>query len=185
MPKPKMDRTETYTYEDYLTWDGPEQWELIDGVPFLMASPVPAHQTILLNLASTFHTHLQGKSCTPYISPLDVTFEENDQTKSIVQPDFFVMCGKYGNDKRIVGVPVLIVEILSPSTAGNDFVRKLNLYQRFGVQEYWVIEPDEKIINVYLHDGQMLRWTAEYKPGQRYVPSMFFDLMIDVSGIFA
>ena len=185
MPKPKLDRSETYTYEDYLTWDGPERWELIDGVPYLMASPVPGHQTILLNLAATFHAHLQGKSCTPYISPLDVTFEEDEQTKSVVQPDFFVMCGEYGRDKRIIGVPVLVVEILSPSTAGNDFVRKLNLYQRMGVHEYWIIEPEEKIVNVYLHDGNTLRWTAEYKLSDKLNPTIFPDLMIDVATIFA
>lgn len=184
MSKPKMDQTETYTYEDYLTWDESERWELIDGVPYLMASPTPAHQLIIGELFFQFRGYLDDKSCTPYLSPLDLTFEENEETNTVVQPDLFVMCGEYGRDKRIVGIPVLVVEILSSSTAANDFVRKLNLYQRVGVQEYWIVSPDERVVNVYLHDGAALHWTAEYNPSDKLSPTMFPDLMIDLSAVF-
>ena len=133
-----------YTYLDYTTWDGSERWELIEGVPHMMASPTPEHQHILGELFFQFRGSLRNGSCTPYIAPLDVTFEQSDLTNTVVQPDLFVMCGEYGHDKRIIGVPDLVVEILSPSTAADDLVRKMNLYQRVGVQEYWVIEPDKK-----------------------------------------
>ncbi|MCL6445288.1 MAG: Uma2 family endonuclease [Alicyclobacillus sp.] len=185
MPKPKRDRSETYTYKDYLTWDGPERWELIDGTPYMLASPTHEHQLVLGQLHIEIGQYLRDKDCDVYIAPMDLCFEESFDTKHVVQPDMFVMCGKYGRDKRIVGVPVLVIEVLSPSTAAQDLIRKLNLYQRVKVQEYWIVEPDEKIINVYLHDGTTLRWTAEYKPGDKLNPTMFSDLEIDVSVIFA
>ncbi len=109
MSKPKMDQTKTYTYEDYLTWDESERWELIDGVPYLMASPTPVHQLIIGEFFFQFRGYLDDKPCIPYFSPLDLTFEENEETNTVVQPDLFVMCGEYGRDKRIVGIPVLVV----------------------------------------------------------------------------
>ncbi|MHB1702308.1 MAG: Uma2 family endonuclease, partial [Acidobacteriaceae bacterium] len=87
-------------------------------------------------------------------------------------------------DKRIIGVPTLVVEILSPSTASHDFVRKMNLYQRIGVPEYWIIDPILTSINVYRHDGERLLWMAEFKPGDTLSPSMFPDLSINVSVLF-
>lgn len=184
--KPKTDQTETYTYEDYLTWDGPERWELIDGVPYLLASPVPEHQQVAIQLGAEFAMYLRGKECRAFIAPMDLTFEENQQTNKVIQPDLFVMCGEYGSNKRITGIPALIVEILSPSTAKHDLIRKLNLYQKAGVKEYWVVDPEEKNINIYLHDGAVLRWTEqEYKPDDKLSPSMFPDLVIGVSVIFA
>lgn len=185
MPHPKRDRSKTYTYADYLTWDGVDRWELIDGIPYMLASLTPEHQQVLGQLHIEIGQHLRGKDCDVYLAPMDLCFEESFDTTHVVQPDLFVMCGKYGRDKRIVGVPVLIVEVLSPSTAANDTIRKLNLYQRFGVQEYWIVEPDERIVNVYLKDGTTLRWTAEYKPGAKLNPIMFTDLQIDVTTIFS
>ena len=104
----------------------------------------------------------------------------------MVKPNLFVICGEYGRDKRIIGVPTLIIEILSPFTATHDLIRKLNLYQKVGVKEYWVVDPEEKTINVYLHDGALLRWTEEeHKPGDRLRPIVFPDLSIDVGAVFA
>lgn len=84
MPKPKTDRTKTYTYEDYLVWDGSERWELVDGIPYMMASHTPEHQQILGQLFLQIGGYSQGKSCTTYIAPLDLTFEENNRTSKVV-----------------------------------------------------------------------------------------------------
>lgn len=155
-----------YTYRDYCTWDDAERWELLDGIPYLMASPTPEHQSILLNIATAFHAALQGTDCIPFVSPLDVTFEASDDTRTVVQPDVFVMCGTFGHDSRIVGVPTLVVEILSPSTAAHDTIRKLNLYQQMGVLEYWIVEPDTQLVNQYRYDGTLLRWLRAIPMGE-------------------
>ena len=184
MASPKTDRSERYTYADYLTWDGDERWELIDGVPYLMASPIPEHQQAALQLGAEFAMYLRGKECRAFISPMDLTVETNMRTQQVVQPDLFVMCGEYGQDKRIVGVPVLVIEILSPSTAGHDFVRKMRLYQRIGVQEYWIVDPVTRFVYVYKREGDLLQWHSEHKPGDTLSPSMFPDLSINVSVLF-
>ncbi len=116
MGGPKTDRSEHYTYADYLTWDVEERWELIDGVPYLMASPIPEHQQAALQFGEEFAMHLRGKECRAFIAPMDLTVEASMRTEQVVQPDLFVMCGEYSRDKRIIGVPVLVIEILSPST---------------------------------------------------------------------
>ena len=180
----KNDRTKTYTYAEYVTWDGPERWEVIDGVPYMLASPTPEHQQIAIQLSAEFAMYLRGKPCRAFTAPMDLTFEHDERTKRVVQPDLFVMCGEYGRDKRIIGVPVLVIEILSPSTATTDLIRKLNLYGRVGVKETWIVEPEDQIINVYLHDGTLLRWTTEYKPGDTLKPTMFADMEIDVTTVF-
>ena len=185
MPKPTTNQAQPYTYEDYLTWDGPERWELIDGVPYMMASPTPEHQQIALQLGAEFAMYFRGKECRAFIAPMDLCFEQSNKTHYVVQPDLFVMCGTYESDKRIIGTPALVMEVLSPSTATHDLIRKLNLYQRMQVQEYWIIDPVEQRIHVYLHDGTILRWTAEYKPGETLSPSAFADLVINVSTIFS
>ncbi|WP_229776824.1 Uma2 family endonuclease [Alicyclobacillus cellulosilyticus] len=182
--RPKRDRTETYTYADYLTWDGPERWELIDGVPYMLASPTPEHQRVLGRLFLDIGGFLRGKPCEAFLAPLDLCFEASMDTRHVVQPDLFVMCEDYLRDQRVVGVPVWVIEVLSPSTAAHDAIRKLNLYQRVRVKEYWIVEPDERIINVYLHDGETLRWTAEYKPGDKLSPSLFPELVMDVAAVF-
>ena len=184
MASPKTDRSERYTYADYLTWDGDERWELIDGVPYLMASPIPEHQEALVQLSIEIGGYLRGKGCRAYIAPMDLTFETDLTTPEVVQPDLFVMCGEYSRDKRIIGVPGLVVEILSPSTAKHDLLRKLNLYERVGVKEYWIVDTADQSVNVLLHDGERLLWTEEFKPGDTLSPSMFPDLSINVSILF-
>ena len=185
MASPRTDRGERYTYADYLTWDDDERWELIDGMPYLMASPTPEHQEALIQLSVEIGGYLRDKGCRAYIAPMDLTFEVDLATTEVVQPDLFVMCGQYGRDKRIVGVPHLVIEILSPSTAKHDLLRKRNLYERVGVKEYWIVDAADRTVTVLLRDGERLLWTGEFTPGDTVSPSMFPDLSIHVSVLFA
>ena len=184
MASPKTDRSERYTYADYLTWDGDERWELIDGVPYLMSSPSSGHQEVSAELEFALQTHLRGSDCRMYHAPMDLRFEADNDTEKVVQPDIFVMCGEYVRDSSIIGVPVLVIEILSPSTAKHDLLRKRNLYERVGVKEYWIVDTADQSVNVLLHDGERLLWTAEFKPGDTLSPSMFPDLLINVTSLF-
>ncbi|CAB3396004.1 Uma2 family endonuclease [Kyrpidia spormannii] len=184
MPRPRASGSGRYTYEDYQTWDGGERWELIDGVPYLLSSPSPEHQQILMQLSVEIGGYLRGKACRAFAAPMDLTFSPDSKTKDVVQPDLFVICDPVPPGPRVIGAPVWIVEILSPSTAANDLIRKMNLYQRAGVREYWIVDPMENRIHVYLHDGTVLRWQREYQPGDTLAPSMFSDLVIQVDQVF-
>ena len=78
-----------YTYQDYLTWNDDERWEIIDGVPYCMTpSPAPSHQECVRNIVTLLSNALKGKRCKPFVAPIDVVFSEHH----VVQPDVFVIC---------------------------------------------------------------------------------------------
>ena len=146
-----LEKTMSYTYNDYVTWDSEPRVELINGNVYAMAAPSPKHQDTLLNLALLFGNFLKGKSCKPFIAPIDVrlNYEYGDDT--VVRPDLIVVCDKNRiTDKSINGVPDLIVEILSPSTANIDKILKLNKYIEAGVKEYWIVDTADKTVYVYI-----------------------------------
>ena len=145
-----------YTYADCLEWPDDFRAEIIDGVVYEMASPTPTHQEILGNILAQIHTALKGKSYKVYPAPLDVRlFPKNDDgDTTVLQPDIIVVCDPEKiTDKGCVGAPTLVVEILSPSNRGHDTLRKYDKYQKAGVPEYWVVDPENKILEVFLLTG--------------------------------
>ncbi|PIX17728.1 Uma2 family endonuclease, partial [Candidatus Desantisbacteria bacterium CG_4_8_14_3_um_filter_40_12] len=111
---------EQYTYGDYLGWPDEERWELIDGVAYDM-SPAPStkHQKVFGVLFTEFFVYLRGKTCEVFSAPFDVILPEYDENeedcRTVVQPDILVVCDKTKIDsKRCKGAPDLAIEILSP-----------------------------------------------------------------------
>lgn len=133
-----------FTVADYLSWPEGERWELLGGVPYSM-SPAPSikHQNMVMNIAAWLSVSLKGKTCKPFVAPVDVILSEGD----VVQPDVFVVCDpeKIG-EKAVKGVPDLVFEVLSPGTALKDMREKKALYERAGVREYVVIDPLENYV---------------------------------------
>ena len=150
-----LDTNKTYTYANYITWQFKERIELIKGKLFKM-SPAPArrHQGISVELSTQFHNYLKKKGCKSYSAPFDVRFpkgEDDEQTFTVVQPDICVICDKSKLDDRgCVGAPDLIVEILSPATAKKDVKDKFQLYEESGVKEYWIVSPENKLVDVFI-----------------------------------
>ncbi len=149
-----LKQEERFTYGDYLTWNGDERWELIDGVAYDM-SPAPrvAHQRILMELGRQFATWLRGKPCQIFPAPFDVRLPEAGESdalvETVVQPDLTVICDKRTLDEAgYRGAPELVVEILSPSTAQKDLKIKFARYERAGVKEYWIVEPEGKTVQI-------------------------------------
>jgi len=154
MPMPQQN--ERYTYTDYCTWDDSERWELIDGVPYAMSpAPSPAHQEVSSELHRQLANFLKGKPCKVYPAPFDVRLNASDEDDTVVQPDLSVICDHSKIDvKGCKGSPDLVMEILSPSTAREDRMRKLQQYRQSGVREYWSVDPDTKTVQVcILSDG--------------------------------
>lgn len=183
---------QTWTYADYLTWDDGQRWELIDGVAYCM-SPAPGvkHQRIAGRLFRPLSIHLQGKPCEVFFSPFDVRLSEQQDSsdnyiETVVQPDLLVVCDKAKLDERgCNGAPDLVIEILSPSTAVVDFKTKFNLYQRFGVLEYWIIHPAEQTLLVYKRGADGLYGAADRYAGNDQVPvPLLGDLVIDLAEVF-
>ena len=116
---------------------------------------------------------------------MDLTFAEEEDTDKVVQPDMFVMCGDYKGDKRIIGVPVLAVEVLSPSSTRHDGVRKFTLYQRVGVKEYWIVDPVNPQVDVHIHDGSRYARRLSYYKGDTAESVALPDLRVDLGVVFA
>jgi Uma2 family endonuclease len=191
MSTPLEKMNQKFTYSDYLSWDDDERWELIDGVPYNMTpAPSTEHQRIAGQLFLSFGNYLQGKSCQVFFAPFDVRMaelHETDQTcRNVVQPDLVVICDSSKIDGRgCKGAPDLVVEILSPATAKKDVTLKLSLYERFGVKEYWIVDPVNQYIQVYtLKEDRKYGSPAVYSHGETIPVSIFADLQIDLTTIF-
>jgi Uma2 family endonuclease len=144
-----------HTYADYLQWPEDVRYELIDGVAYLM-SPGPdlAHQDVAGEIYYQLRQALGDSPCRAYIAPLDVRLpkggERDELVDTVVQPDVMVVCQLERLDRRGVrGAPDFVVEVLSPSTASHDQVRKLGIYERAGVREYWLVHPTDRVLSVY------------------------------------
>jgi Uma2 family endonuclease len=183
---------ERFTYGDYLTWNDDERWELIDGVPYNM-SPAPRarHQQILGELHLQFGNWLKGKPCQVYLAPYDVRLPESDErdelVETVVQPDISIICDRSKLDEAgCRGAPDLIVEILSPGTAHKDLKIKMDRYERAGVREYWIVDPAEQTVMVFLRgsDGRYGRPQIYYKDDLVQV-AILPELEIALATVFA
>ena len=145
-----------YTYADYCKWDDDERWELIDGVPYAMSpAPRPRHQGIIGEVHRQLATFLKGKPCKVFVAPFDVRLSAEDDDDTVVQPDILVICDRAKiDDKGCNGAPDLIIEVLSPSSAGRDKWVKFNAYRRAGVREYWIVDPDSGTVAVHILEGE-------------------------------
>jgi len=142
-----------YTYDDYYSWDDGQRWELIDGAAYLM-SPAPSwnHQGVLVELIKKISLFLEGRPCKVYPAPFDVRLNADAGDNTVVQPDIVVICDLSRLDERggYRGAPEMVVEILSPSSARRDKLVKFNQYQKAGVREYWIVDPDTKTVSAHI-----------------------------------
>ena len=139
-----------YTIDDYFALPDDVRVELIDGVFYDMAAPNWIHQTILGRLFISFDECIRKHSsnCHAAFAPLDVQLDKDEYT--MVQPDLLVICDTKDIVKgRIYGAPKFTAEILSPSTRSKDMFKKLNKYRFAGVEEYWIIDPQNLQVTVY------------------------------------
>ena len=146
----------SYTYADYLEWEGPERYELLSGEAYMMASPTVAHQRISKKLLVQFDNWLEGKPSEIFSAPLDVRPfpKKNKSDSTIVQPDLLVVCDDNKLSKGSVdGAPDLVIEIISPSNTHSKLFLKFQYYLKAGVREYWVVDPESKSIQVHVYDN--------------------------------
>jgi Uma2 family endonuclease len=144
------------TYRDYLQIPADLlRHEIIDGEHFMNAAPSTYHQTILGRLHVELFRQIEstGKGRV-LVAPTDVQLSPHD----VVQPDLLVICTSRTSiitPTKIKGPPDLVIEILSPATAEHDTARKRELYERSGVAEYWIVDPEDQTIEqLVLKDGR-------------------------------
>lgn len=147
-----------HTYGEIQTWDDDTRWEIIDGQPYAMGAPSWFHQSVVMGLGVQLYAHFQGRGCRVVSAPLDVRLphgdEPDDDIETVVQPDIVVICDLSKMDKRgCRGAPDVVIEVLSPSTAGRDQITKRAIYERHGVREYWLVHPTDRVVTIYRRDG--------------------------------
>ena len=147
MPLP-VDTQRRFTYADYLTWPDEERWELIQGEAYDMTpAPSSLHQRVVGEIFFRLRAALEGKPCVAFVAPVDVILSEFD----VVQPDILVVCDRAKITPACVrGAPDLVVEVLSPSTAIKDRRAKKEAYERFGVREFLVVEPEARYVERFV-----------------------------------
>ncbi|MCI8833540.1 MAG: Uma2 family endonuclease [Clostridia bacterium] len=144
-----------YTYEDLQNFEDEKRYELINGELYLMSSPTTLHQEIIGEIHAQLHNYLKRKKCKVFVSPLDVCLSGVRNPKkeyNVVQPDILVVCdeNKITKNMGIQGAPDLIIEVLSPTSKKHDTFVKYNLYQYYGVKEYWIIDGEVGVIYQYI-----------------------------------
>jgi len=149
--------TRKLTYEDYAKMPDDERYELLDGELVFMPSPTVIHQRLLRRLLIALSIWadelLLGEV---HVAPLDVVLADT----VVVQPDIMFISNDRASvitEPNIQGAPDLAIEILSPSDPNRDRVRKREIYERHGVGEYWLVDPDARNVTVLtLRDGAYL-----------------------------
>lgn len=158
-PQPRSVR---FTYEDFLLFpDNGKRHEIIDGDHFVTPSPNTKHQRASFNLAAAMRNFLKAHPVgQAFAAPFDVILSNED----IVEPDLlFVSAARRAiiTDKNVHGVPDLVVEILSETTRKTDEVIKRKLYERYGVAEYWIVDPELETVKIYRMTDQGYVRSAE------------------------
>lgn len=150
----QLDLNKEYSYADYLLWKFEEKVELIKGRIFKM-SPAPArkHQKVSWSLILSLGKYFEKNFCQAFHAPFDVRLPSKSDEKviTVVQPDICVICDLTKlDDKGCLGAPDLVIEILSPGNTDKEMKFKFDLYEESGVKEYWIVNPDDKWVSIYV-----------------------------------
>lgn len=188
----QLDRSQQYSYADYLRWHISERLELIRGYVWEMAAPDRRHQRILGNLFLSTALYLRGKTCQIYQAPFDVRLprlhpETDEQILTVVQPDLCVICDPAKlDDAGCIGAPDWVVEILSKGNPKKEMREKFAVYEEAGVREYWVVQPEYNNVLVYvLENGHFVVRPTFTDDDTVAYPAIFPDLHIDLGEVFA
>lgn len=182
-----------FSYRDYRGWNDGERWELIAGQAWCMTpAPSAEHQGISGNLYYLIRQHIDAGPCRVFAAPFDVRFPDadldgDDAIHTVLQPDITVICNSSRIDKHGgIGAPDFVAEILSPYTADRDMRDKFFIYERYGVREYWIIDPANRAIHQHV-----LTDTGTFAPAKLHFPETIITaqalpgLSINVADLFA
>jgi len=163
MPSPGV----KLTYDDFVQFpDDGMRHELIDGEHYVTPSPNTKHQRISINLTVLIGGWLEHHPIGHlFHAPFDVVFSQYD----VVEPDLLYLSNERASEAlttlHVRGVPELVIEIGSPGTRKRDETVKRRLYERMGVSEYWIVDPDADSIRVYRRRGDDLTRSFELSAG--------------------
>ena len=172
------------TYADYCRTPDDERYELLDGELVMSPSPNRAHQRIDAKLGWRLAQFVEERDLGEVFSaPFDVVLSDTN----VVQPDLLFVSKEQAyivTEDNIRGAPDLVVEILSHSTAERDRTFKRALYARYGVREYWLVDPDTRTVTVLLLDDGTFVEVAHYGAGQPLTSPTLPGFTVNLDDIF-
>ncbi len=175
-----------FTYEDYKNLPESEtrRYELLEGELVMVPAPSWFHQSISAALFRFLDSHIRARGLGEVrFAPLDVVLSEHD----VVQPDLmFISKVRLGivREGVVQGAPDLVVEIFSPATTQRDRTLKRTLYARYGVKEYWLVDPEMETIEVLQLGARGYRRAGLYEKRQVLRSSLLAGLEIPLAEIF-
>jgi Uma2 family endonuclease len=179
-----------YTYADYLKFTFEERIEIINGELFYMElAPGRLHQTVSGRIYNKISTYLEKQRAHVYYAPFDVVLpvkgKDIKQSDKVVQPDITLICNPLVLDEKgCLGTPDWVIEILSEGSKKRDYQDKFDLYEEAGVGEYWIADPVNETIEVFVLKENAYQRIRTYVE-QDIVPSHTLNgLTIDLSDIF-
>ena len=173
-----------YTYKDYLLIDDDKRYEILRGGLIMVPAPFTIHQRLLRNIEDILWNFVKEKKLGEVlVAPTDVVLSED----IVVQPDILFI-SKEGLDiikeAAIMGSPDLIVEIISPSSASYDTVEKRDIYEEYGVKEYWLVFPQEKAIEVLSLEDGVYRELCKGRKTGIVMSKIIVGLEVDLKDVF-
>ena len=176
-----LKKEEIYTIDDIYSLPEGERAELIDGKIYYMALPNTKHQRLVHFFDREIGNYIQSHKgeCEVFPAPFAVFLNKND--KNYVEPDISVICDKNKiTDKGCDGAPDWVIEIVSASSRRMDYYKKLFKYRAAEVREYWVVDPDKKVVTVYDFEKDNME---EYSFGEDVPVGIYDDFSICIYGL--
>lgn len=173
-----------YTYDDYLAIDDGNRYEIIEGELVLTPSPGFIHQYIAAKIETALRVFVERNNLgTVLIAPFDVVLSE----RVVLQPDvLFVSRERYHliTATCLKGGPDLVVEVISPGSGRRDRVNKSRLYRKYGVKEYWLVDPEAKTVEVLAADDRGWYQAGAYDEEDTLTSPLLPGLEVKLKDIF-
>lgn len=173
-----------YTYKDYLLIDDDKRYEVLRGGLIMVPAPFTIHQRLLIRLSVIFSNFIKEKKLGEVlVAPTDVVLSED----TVIQPDILFISKERLDiikEAAIMGSPDLIVEIVSPSSASYDTVEKRDIYEEYGVKEYWLVFPQEKVIEVLTLESSIYREFCKGRKTGVVRSKIIVGLEVDLKEVF-
>lgn len=173
-----------FTYQDYLCLPEDKRYEIIEGELVMIPSPTWSHQTISMKIFRALADYVVGNDIGEVrYAPIDVILSEED----VLQPDILYIAKQRRGiikEKGVQGAPDLVVEIISSTTRQRDKGVKRKIYAKYGVKEYWIVDPENKAIEVTSLGEKGLETIQVYPEGSILTSPLLKGFSLSIKNIF-
>lgn len=172
-----------WTYDDFAFLPAELRCEIIDQSLFMAPSPTPDHQNSSANLSFIIQSFVRKiKAGVVLLAPMDVVLDKNN----VVQPDLlFIANDNKGIIKNAIkGVPDCLVEIISTGYVKYDRVKKYALYEKFGVKEYWIVDPANELVEIFTLENKKYKLHSYAEVKGKVKSKVIKGLEVEVKKVF-